>query len=222
MNALNLIFIAPPAAGKGTFSTMLKTKYGFNHISIGELFRESVRNNTEIGKIIEGKMTRGELIDDSITKKIIEDKLKALNPDESFILDGYPRTMKQIPDYENIMKTLNVNIDKVIFIDIDKETGLKRKLSRLTCPVCNKNYNKENSNLTPKVENICDECGNILTTRDDDTKEAYEELYKIYENETKPLIEYFANLGKVIKINGCNKPDKVFSDIEEALGVKND
>lgn len=219
---MNIIFIAPPAAGKGTFSTMLKEKYGFNHISIGELFRENVRNNTVVGKEIEEIMNRGELVDDSIAKKVIEDKLKTLNKNESFILDGYPRTMKQIPDYEDIMKTLNLNIDKVIYIDIDKETGLKRKLSRLTCPVCKKGYNKENPSLTPKVENICDDCGSTLTTRDDDTKEAYEELYKIYENETKPLIEYFTKLGKVIKIDGCNTPDKVFKNIEESLGVKND
>lgn len=219
---MNIIFIAPPAAGKGTFSTMLKEKYGFNHISIGELFRENVRNNTVVGKEIEEIMNRGELVDDSIAKKVIEDKLKTLNKNESFILDGYPRTMKQIPDYEDIMKTLNLNIDKVIYIDIDKETGLKRKLSRLTCPVCKKGYNKENPSLTPKVENICDDCGSTLTTRDDDTKEAYEELYKIYENKTKPLIEYFTKLGKVIKIDGCNTPDKVFKNIEESLGVKND
>lgn len=219
---MNLIFIAPPAAGKGTFSTMLKEKYNFNHISIGELFRENVRNNTEIGKEIDEIMKRGGLVDDKIAKKVIEEKLSTLNKEESFILDGYPRTMKQIPDYEEILNNLNLNIDKVIFIDIDKETGLKRKLSRLTCPVCKKGYNKENPSLTPKKENICDDCGSELTTRKDDTKEAYEELYKTYENETLPLIEYFTNLGKVIKIDGCNTPDKVFENIEKSLGVKND
>jgi len=219
---MNLIFIAPPAAGKGTFSTMLKEKYGFNHISIGELFRENVRNNTEIGEYLDKIMKRGELVDDKIAKKVIEEKLKTLNKEESFILDGYPRTMKQIPDYEEILTNLNIDIDKIVFINIDKETGLKRKLSRLTCPVCKKGYNKENPSLTPKKENICDDCGSELTTRKDDTKEAYDELYKTYENETKPLIEYFKEKGKLITINGENTPDKVFTEIEESLGVKND
>lgn len=219
---MNIIFVAPPAAGKGTFSTMLKEKYGFNHISIGELFREQVRNNTEIGREVDEIMKRGELVDDAITKKVIEEKLATLSIEESFILDGYPRTMKQVPDYEDIFSKLKLNIDKIIFINIDKETGLKRKLSRLTCPVCKKGYNKENPSLTPKVENICDDCGSTLTTRDDDTKAAYEELYKIYEYETKPLIEYFKSTGKLIEINGDNTPEKVFIDIENALGVKND
>lgn len=219
---MNLIFIAPPAAGKGTFSTMLKENYGFNHISIGELFRETVKNHTELGRQIDEIMKRGELVDDSITKEVIEKKLSTINKEESFILDGYPRTMNQIPDYEEILNKLNLNIDKIIFIDIKKETGLKRKLSRLTCPVCKKGYNKENPNLTPKIENICDKCGSTLTIREDDTKEAYEELYKIYETETIPLIEYFKQQGKLISINGEQTPTKVFEDIENALGVKND
>ena len=201
---------------------MLKEKYGFKHISIGELFREEVRNNTEIGSQIDEVMKRGLLVDDSITKKVIENKLSTLNKEESFILDGYPRTMNQIPDYEDILTNLNLSIDKVIFIDIDKETGLKRKLSRLTCPVCKKGYNKENPSLTPKVENICDDCGNELTTRKDDTISAYEELYKIYTEETKPLIEYFKSKGNLITINGQSTPLEVFTLIEESLGVKND
>ena len=167
-------------------------------------------------------MKRGLLVDDSITKKVIENKLSTLNKEESFILDGYPRTMNQIPDYEDILTNLNLSIDKVIFIDIDKETGLKRKLSRLTCPVCKKGYNKENPSLTPKVENICDDCGNELTTRKDDTISAYEELYKIYTEETKPLIEYFKSKGNLITINGQSTPLEVFTLIEESLGVKND
>ncbi len=219
---MNIIFIAPPAAGKGTFSTMLKEKYGYKHISIGELFRDEVRNKTELGEYLDEKMKRGELVDDSITKKVLENKLSTLNKEESFILDGYPRTMKQVPDYEDILTKLNLNVDKIIFINIDKKVGLKRKLSRLTCPKCKKGYNSENPNLTPKVENICDDCGSELTTRKDDTKEAYEELYKIYESETKPLIEYFKTKGNLITINGELTPIKVFTEIEESLGVKND
>ncbi len=219
---MNIMFIAPPAAGKGTFSEMLQERYGYNHISPGELFRMKVANNTTLGKKVKKIMDKGELVDDSITANIIESKLKSLGTKTPFILDGYPRTMAQIPYYENILKNLNTTIDKVIFIDISKEIGLKRKLSRLTCPKCNRVYNTENPKLTPTIEGICDDCGNNLTRRTDDTKEAYEELYDIYMNETKPLIEYFKNQNKLIRIDGNNTPDKVFESIEKSLGVKND
>lgn len=219
---MNIIFIAPPAAGKGTYSEMLMEKYGYNHISPGELFRTEVKNNTTLGNKVKEIMDKGELVNDDITSKIIENKLKTLDPSTPFILDGYPRTMNQIPYYEKILKNLNTDIDKVIFINIDKETGLNRKLSRLTCLNCGRGYNTLNPNLTPKTPNTCDECGSVLSRRTDDTKEAYEELYDIYTAQTMELIEYFKNQNKLIEVDGALPPNEVFKSIEKSLGVNSD
>lgn len=219
---MNIVFIAPPAAGKGTYSEMLQERYGYNHISPGELFRCEVTESTPLGKKVKEIMDKGELVDDVITASIIEKKLKTLDQKTPFILDGYPRTINQIPYYEQILKNIGREVDKVIFIDIDKETGLKRKLSRLTCPNCNRSYNTLNKDLTPKEENICDDCKTSLTRRTDDTKEAYEKLYDIYLEETLDLIKYFDSKNKLERIDGTMDKDEVFKRIEKSLGVSSD
>lgn len=219
---MNIVFFAPPAAGKGTYSALLKERYGYNHISPGELFREQVAANTEIGAYLKECMDNGKMVDDKIVKQVIEEKLKSLDLNVPFVIDGYLRTESQIPDFESILENLKINVDKAILIDISKETGLKRKLSRLVCPSCKKGYNTLNPSLTPKKEGICDDCGETLTTRTDDTKEAYESLYDIYVNDTKPVIEYFKNKGMLEVVDGENAPEEVFKKIENIIGVKND
>lgn len=219
---MNIIFIAPPAAGKGTFSTMLKEKYGFNHISAGEVLREQVSLDNEIGKEVKEIMSRGEMIDDNLMKKLIEIKLKSLDLTVPFMMDGYPRKINQAHDYENILADLNLDVDKVLFINIDKETGLKRILGRVTCPVCKKGYNLLTGVMTPKNGELCDDCNVELVSRSDDNKESYETRYDIYMNETTPVIEYYKEKGKLIEIDGSKNPDETLKVIESLLGVVND
>lgn len=219
---MNIIFIAPPAAGKGTYSSLLSSKYGFTHISAGDVLREEVAAQTLLGEEINQLMSRGEMINDEIVYKLIENKLRNINLSKPFMLDGFPRKINQAEELEKILNKLEINIDKVIFINITKETGLKRILGRMTCPVCKKIYNLENPNLTPKNPNICDDCNTSLNSRKDDTEEAYETRYNIYMNETLPVIEYYKNKNQLIEIDGSGKVEEVFIKIEEALGVKND
>ena len=112
--------------------------------------------------------------------------------------------MNQVSDYERILKGLNLEVDKVLFIDIDKETGLKRILGRVSCPVCKKSYNTLSGYMTPKVEGLCDDCKVALVSRTDDTEASYGVRYDIYMNETRPVIDYYDKLGKLIKIDGTN------------------
>lgn len=171
---MNIIWIAPPAAGKGTFSSLLKEKYGFNHISAGDVLREQVSLGSDIGKEVESIISKGEMVNDNLMKRLIETKLKSLDLTIPFMMDGYPRKLNQAHDYEEILSSLNLSVDKVIFINIDKETGLKRILGRATCPQCKRTYNLLTGYNTPKNANLCDECNVELITRTDDTKEAYE------------------------------------------------
>lgn len=219
---MNIIWIAPPAAGKGTFSSLLKEKYGFNHISAGEILREQVALKSEIGNQIESILAKGEMIDDNLMKRLIELKLKSIDLSIPFMLDGYPRRINQAHDYEEILHSLGIDVDKVIFINIDKETGLNRILGRVSCPTCKKSYNTLSGNFMPKEEGICDVCNTPLVSRSDDTKESYEKRYDIYMNETLPVIEYYKEMGKLIEIDGTQKPEETLKSLETLLGVNHD
>ena len=203
---MNIIFIAPPAAGKGTYSSLLKTKYNFTHISAGDILREVVNTGTPLGEEVNKIMKRGEMINDEIICKLIESKLTQIDLSKPFMLDGFPRKINQALELEKILNNLKINVDKVIFINITKETGLKRILGR----------------LTPKNIGVCDDCSTELTGRKDDTKEAYETRYDIYMNETLPLIEYYKGHDKLVEIDGSGTVEEVFENIENILGVKND
>ena len=135
---MNIIFIAPPAAGKGTYSHLLKERYGFNHISAGEVLREVEKEGTPLGKEVSEIMARGALVDDSLMARLILDKLNKIDLSIPFIMDGYPRKLNQVKDYERILQKLNLEVTYAIFLDISKETGLKRKLGRATCPIVEK------------------------------------------------------------------------------------
>ena len=213
----NILFIAPPAAGKGTFSDLLKQKYGYVHISTGDLLREEVKSGSDLGKELSEIMASGKLVSDELIKKMLENKLKTINKDTPFIMDGYPRTLKQVNDYEEILEELGLDIGKAIYLKIDKETGLKRVLGRLTCPKCKKGYNKLTGYNMPKVEWICDDCKVELESRKDDTEEAYGARYDTYMNETKPVIDYFKSKNNLIEIDSTLDADSTMNEIEKWL-----
>lgn len=213
----NILFIAPPAAGKGTFSDLIKEKYGYVHISTGDLLREEVKSGSELGKELSEIMSSGKLVNDELINKMLLNKLKTLSKNTPFIMDGYPRTLKQVKDYEEILEKLGLNIGKVIYLKIDKETGLKRVLGRLTCPKCKKGYNKLTGYNMPKVEWICDDCKVELESRVDDTEEAYNIRYDTYMNETKPIIEYFKSKNLIEIDSTTQDADSTMKEIEKWL-----
>lgn len=214
---VNILFIAPPAAGKGTFSKMLLDKYGYAHISAGEVLREEVLKETELGKTIKEIISSGKFIDNNLMKNLIEKKLTEIKNDKPFIMDGYPRTLEQVKDFEDILFKLNKKMDKVIYLNIDTETGLKRVLGRLSCPKCKKGYNKLTGYNMPKKEWLCDECNIELESRTDDTIESYKVRYNIYTNETQPLIEYYRKTGNLIEIDATKDADTTMKEIEKWL-----
>ena len=219
---MNIIWIAPPAAGKGTYSSIFKDKYEFTHISAGDTLREQVSLNTEIGKEISGILNEGKMVDDNLMKKLIRNKLLNIDLSKPFMLDGYPRRLNQAIDYEDILKELNIESPKVIFINIDKETGLKRILSRVNCPNCKRSYNLSNDNFKPKVDGVCDDCGSPLMHRSDDNEESYENRYNTYFNETKDLIEKYRRENNLIEVDGTKSPEDNIKEIIKILGVNND
>lgn len=203
----NIIFIAPPAAGKGTQSTMLKENYGYNHLSTGDMLREVVSSGTDFGLQVKNIIDRGELVSDELIIGLINDKLAKIDG-KPFILDGFPRTLNQAKSLDNML-------DKdyeVIYLDLSEEKAIDRILGRLTCS-CGKSYNLNVDNLKPKVEGICDGCGKKLVKRNDDNVDSFKVRYKTFLDNTKPLMEYYEGKNKLHKINVNRNVEDIFKDI---------
>ena len=207
----NVVFVAPPAAGKGTQSDRLVERYGYNHISTGDLLRAEVASGSELGELVDQKMKSGELISDEIVNSLLE---KALMDDRPFILDGYPRTEQQIFYLEEILNRINKEIGVVIYLNVPEDIACSRATGRLLCPKCNSVFHKTENK--PKVEGICDNCGETLVSRSDDTEETFRVRYNTYVENARPILEYYEkkNLLKIVdKIN----IDEVTSEIEKVI-----
>ena len=214
----NIIFIAPPAAGKGTQAKLVSGEYNIPHISTGDLLRDEMAKNSEIGLSIKKDMESGNLVSDEVITTLLKNRITSKDCLNGFILDGYPRNLAQAKKYNDLLDELNIDKGVVIFFDIDKETALKRTLSRIICPNCGSSYNLLIEDLKPLKENICDRCNHELKTRTDDTKEVFIHRFETYINSTKDLIEYYNNLGLLHKIDVSNKDaETIYKEVKEIL-----
>ncbi len=207
----NIVFIAPPAAGKGTQSELLVKNYGYNHISTGDLLRNEVASGSALGKELEAKMKTGELISDEIVNKLLANALKE---DKPFILDGYPRTEKQITYLEEILKEVNKEIGVVIFLNVDEVVACNRACGRLICPKCNQTFHKTENK--PIKEGICDYCGSTLIGRSDDNEETFKVRFNTYLENTKPILNYYEAKG-LLKVIDKVSINEVFAEIEKVI-----
>ena len=213
----NIIFLAPPAAGKGTISEQLVEKYGYGHISTGDLLREEVKAGTELGKEAEELMKAGKYVPDELIIKLIENRIQKPDCENGYILDGFPRTKVQAQKYDELLKELGKDLGVVIYIDIDKDMAVKRACSRMTCPKCGKIYNKFSKEMKPKVEWICDECGVELTQRADDNEETFVKRFNEYIEKTMPLYDYYNENGVLKTIHAHESKFDTFNEALEVL-----
>lgn len=211
----NIIFIAPPAAGKGTQSKLLVEKYNYKHISTGDLLRNEISKNNPLAGEIKKNINSGNLVPDTIVSKLLEQELT--NHKGPFILDGYPRNIAQAENLERILNKHNIDLGIAIYLDVKLEEAIKRAIGRLTCPKCNKIYNIYTNTMKPKVDNICDICLVDLTLRADDNEEAYKKRYEIFITETSPLLKYYDNKGLLNVINDPVYPKETFKKIEKII-----
>ena len=196
----NVIFVAPPAAGKGTCSEELVKKFNYKHISTGDLLREAKMKGDELGQEIAKLIDSGQFVSDEIVLALLQRELENMDKNQAFILDGYPRNLNQANTLDKLFDDLKINEYIVIYLNIDFEKALERTLGRMLCPNCKRGYNKYSTSLKPKVDNICDDCQTTLVTRSDDTEETFKLRFDTYMKETNPIIKYYQdkNLLKVI------------------------
>ena len=212
----NIIFIAPPASGKGTQSEILVREYGYSHISTGDLLREKQNDGTELGIKIKNLLASGSLVDDDIVTELLREKLSSISG--PFILDGYPRNINQANILNDLLNELNKNIDAVIYLNVDSDTAMKRALGRISCKECGKIYHRYNEAMKPKNEGVCDICNGELVGRSDDNEESFKVRFNTYIENTKPLLDFYKNEGKLVVIDKNETPDETFVEVKKVIG----
>lgn len=193
---MNIVMFGPPGSGKGTYASRLMSLLGVPHISTGDIVREEIKAQTNVGKRIKEYVDRGELVPDEIIIDLLVKRLRKPDAEKGFILDGFPRTVKQAEFLEK-----NFRIDLVINLNVPDEVIIQRLSNRLTCKRCGAIYNR--ITLKPKVDEICDVCGGELYQREDDKPEVIRERLAVYRRNTEPLIDRYREKG-ILRNVYCN------------------
>lgn len=210
-----IVMLGPPGVGKGTQAKILSEKTGLAHISSGDLFRENLKNQTELGKLAQTYMTKGDLVPDDVTVAMIKDRLTRPDCAAGAILDGFPRTPAQAEALEAMLKDFNGQVDGVPFVTAGEDILIDRLTGRWTCQAEGHVFNEKTN--PPKVAGKCDFDGSDLYQRDDDKVETVKNRIKVYFNQTAPLISYYRDHGKLVEIDGTQSIDQVTEDLLAAL-----
>ena len=212
----NIIFIAPPSAGKGTISDFFVKHYGYKHLSTGDLLRSEVALGSDLGREIDALISKGDLVSDELIIRLVSHKLEELK-DRPFILDGFPRTLLQAEELEAMLKNINVTNNVVIYLDVPLEVAINRTLGRVVCPKCKRSYNIHNPKLSPQKNNICDDCKVELERRNDDTEETFKKRYETFLTSTSPIIHYYQDKGVLVKIDATDELEQIYEDIASLI-----
>lgn len=213
---MRVILLGPPGAGKGTQAERITKDYEIPHISTGDIFRYNIKNNTELGKLAKQYTEKGLLVPDDVTNKIVEDRLTKDDCKDGFLLDGYPRNVIQAESLGKYLENKGLKIDHVLNIIVDRDELVKRLSGRRVCPSCGATYHIVTK--PPKVEGICDHCGEKLIQRTDDNIESVLKRLEVYEDETKPLVEYYGKLNLIRYIDGNKPVNEVYKEIQALIG----
>ena len=212
---MNILIMGPAGAGKGTMSDLILKEYDIPHISTGDMLRENVRNNTELGIMAKSYMEAGKLVPDDVINAMVEDRLQQPDCQKGYLLDGFPRTLVQAEEFTKIAEKIGKPVESVIALEVDFDQLVDRITGRRICPKCGAIYHIRNH--APKVEGICDECGAELTQRKDDTVEQLKVRMEEYDKAAKPVIYFFGPKGVVSHIDAGQPKEKVFEAVKAAL-----
>jgi adenylate kinase len=213
---MKLIMLGPPGVGKGTQAQKMSEKFGIKQISTGDILRDAIKNNTELGMMANNYVSKGELVPDALMLNLIEATLFGENSPSSFVLDGFPRTIPQAKALNELFKKHNTNIDAVLLLDADFDLITKRLSARRVCKNCQAVYNLLTN--PPKVKGKCDKCGGELYQRDDDKPDTINKRLDVYKTQTEPLIGYYKEAGLLKKVDSSGSPEEIFNRIVNILG----
>ena len=212
---MQLLLMGPPGAGKGTQAVKLVEKFKIPQISTGDMFRAAVKAGTELGKKAKACMDAGTLVPDEVTIGIVRERLSKDDCKGGFILDGFPRNVEQAKALEKILDELNLKLTKVLNIHVPAADLIERAVGRRVCKNCGATYHVKFN--APKIENVCDNCGENLYQRADDNEETMKNRLSVYEESTRPLIDYYEKVGLYTEIDGRQPIDKVTEELVSVL-----
>jgi adenylate kinase len=206
-----IVLLGPPGVGKGTQAKILSNKTGLAHISSGDLFRENLKNETELGKLAQTYMTKGDLVPDDVTIAMIRERLSRPDCEIGAILDGFPRTPAQAEALETMLREFSGSVDLVPFIMAKEDVLVERLGQRWTCRAEGHIFNEKSN--PPKYDKKCDFDGSDLYQRDDDKAETVKHRIDVYYKQTTPLITHYRDRGKLVEIDGARSIDRVAQDL---------
>ena len=208
---MNIVLLGAPGAGKGTQAAKLKEKFGFAHISTGDILRAAVKNQTPLGIEAKKYMDAGDLVPDELVIGLVKERLADDDAQKGFLLDGFPRNAMQAVALDSELSDLERPLDAALLVDVDKEVIIKRLTARRTCRDC--------GYIGTDADATCPKCGGEMYQRDDDNEVTVRNRLDVYENSTAPLIDYYSGKELLVTVNGDQDPEKVLADVEAALGL---
>lgn len=216
VNSMRLILIGPPGVGKGTQAALLEQRLGLKPLSSGVIFRSEMEAETDLGRLAKRYIDHGELVPNGVT---IEMMAKRIRTDEvrkhGFILDGFPRTVRQAEALDEMLADMGMDIDEVVSIEVDDDLVIGRLSGRMGCTKCGEIYHADTK--PPKREGLCDKCNGPLFVRTDDQPETIRDRLKVFHENTRPVIDYYSARGKLLRIDGSKEPEEVYAAILDGL-----
>ena len=214
----NYVFLGPPGAGKGTLAALMRETFGHAHISTGDMLREEMRHDTELGRKVKDCIERGDLVSDELIGAIVANRLDQADVKEhGFLLDGFPRTLPQAAMLDDALRNLNLPLEAVVLVEAGRELLMKRLTARRICKACGAVFNVLFS--PPKQPGVCDRCGGELYQRSDDTEKTAGDRLNVYEQQTAPLIDYYARKGLLKRFLCEGDKHDNFKDLRILLGL---
>ncbi|MBQ9067487.1 MAG: adenylate kinase [Eggerthellaceae bacterium] len=208
---MNIVLLGAPGAGKGTQAAKLVESRGLAHISTGDILREAVKNQTELGVKAKGYMDAGELVPDDLIVDLMKERMEQPDTSEGVILDGFPRTTTQAVALDSMLSELERPLNAALLIDVDAEVIVARLTSRRMCRACGHICSVSDGQTCPK-------CAGEMYQRDDDNEETVRNRLDVFDKSTAPLIDYYQGQDLLVRIDGDRDPGVVFADVEAALG----
>jgi adenylate kinase len=218
--AVRMVLLGPPGSGKGTQASAMQRRWGLAHLASGDLLREDVRDDTELGRKAKPYMDAGELVPDELILDMMEERLARPNaqaglPGQGFVLDGFPRTLAQAEVLDQRLAAMGQRLDAVVCLRVSEEEILRRLSGRLVCPQCHAIYQAET--MPPKRPGLCDRCGSPLVQREDEDPEVVRNRLRVYEEQTAPLEEYYRSRGLLHEVDGAIGVDRVLAEVSRLL-----
>jgi len=212
---MRVVFLGAPGVGKGTQANRIASQYQVAKISTGDLLREAVRNRTSLGLEAKSYMDQGNLVPDAVVIGLVREKLADLSCASGFVLDGFPRTVPQAETLGAVLASQGVALDLVVNFQVSREDIVRRLSGRRSCPKCQATFHVDFA--PPRVNEICDRCGEPLVQRSDDRREAIEMRLKVYDEQTAPLVRYYDERRLLFPMDASGAVDDVFQHLSQEL-----